>query len=37
MNNAECQQFKQDLDEYEAKDNIAFPEFVRACYKNPKS
>lgn len=37
MNNAERRQFERDLEEYKAKDNIAFPELVKACYKNSKN
>lgn len=37
MTNAERRQFERDLEEYKSKDKIAFPELVKACYKNPKT
>jgi hypothetical protein len=37
MSNAERRQFNADLAAYKEKDQIAFPDIVKACYKNPKT
>lgn len=37
MNARERQQFDRDLAAYKQKDKIAYPEIMKACYKNPKT
>ena len=37
MTAAERRQFNADLAAYKEKDKIAFPDLVKACYKNPKT
>lgn len=37
MNARERADFERNLKEYKEKDNIAYPELMKACYKNPKT